>query len=95
MNAPISTVRALIENVGISPNAGDARGNTSMHDAAYQNVSPELVAFLLSAGGDPNQGNRFNETAVFEASYRSSHKVVKLLLENGGNPNARTVCFTP
>lgn len=90
-DAPVLIVRAIIERVGISPNLGDFRGNTSMHDAAYMDVSVDLVRYLLDAGGDPNQGNRFHETAVFEASYRASPELMKALLENGGNPNVRTV----
>lgn len=90
-NAPVHIVKAIIDKVGLSPNLGDARGNTSMHDAAYMDVSTELVRFLLEAGGDPNQGNRFNETAVFEASYRARPETMQVLLENGGRPNVRTV----
>jgi ankyrin repeat protein len=81
----------MIEKVGISPNATDYRGNTCMHDAAYQDVSKDLLIYLLSAGGDPNKPNRFGETAVFEASYRARPSLMKVLLEHNGNPNPQTV----
>ena len=62
-----------------------------MHDAAFQDVSPELLSYLLDVKGDPNQPNRFGETAVYEASYRAHPQLMRILLTRGGNPNAATV----
>ena len=62
-----------------------------MHDAAFQNVSDDLLRYLLSVGGNPNQPNKFGETAVFEASYRARPSVMKILLEHNGGTFCRTV----
>lgn len=64
-----------------------------MHDAAYQDVNPELVEYLIEAGGDPNKPNRFGETAVYEAAYRAKPELMAILLRAGGDPNIYTVEF--
>ena len=90
IDTPCHVVAKMIDSLGLSPNDKDGRGNTAMHDAGFQDVSPELVKLLLEKGGDPNQENLFGETAVYEASYRSGAAVMKVLLESGGNPDVIT-----
>lgn len=91
-DCPASLAVALVERLGIPVNSMDRRGNTCMHDAAFQNVNLGLVAALLDLGGDCNLANFQGETAVFEASYRASADLLELLLTKGrGNANVCTL----
>ena len=54
---------------------------------ASRNNSVKIVNFLLKAGADINQNNRFGETALMIAVGFGRKEVVKMLLEAGANVN--------
>jgi hypothetical protein len=88
--APGHIILLLFEELNLDPNLPDVRGNTSMHNAAFQDCPLETMQTLLDIGGRINQRNGLGETAVTEASYRASAPLMTLLLENGGLPNVMT-----
>ncbi|KAH9258565.1 hypothetical protein BASA81_003067 [Batrachochytrium salamandrivorans] len=93
-DCPASLAVVLVSQLGIPINSRDRRGNTCMHDAAFQNVNLVLVAALIDLGGDCNLANFQGETAVFEASYRSSAGLLEILLTKGrGDANVFTLAY--
>ena len=87
------------------PNFADANGRTALGLAIKEFQSPvQLVDALLKLGADPNAkswiggvlncevGSRFaiTGTALYAAVEAGNLAVVKLLLDNGADPNSRT-----
>ena len=74
-------------------------GTTHTGAAPYVPMSPSLaavtnrhtgtVAALLEVGADPNRFNDFYETPVFAACGVGDPDILRLLLDSGGDPNAR------
>jgi len=57
--------------------------------AAYQG-DLELVREILITGPDKDARNAFGDTALHVAIFQKNHLLVKLLLDHGFDPNART-----
>ena len=51
------------------------------------NGQPKIVKKLLEGGANPNQANKYGETALTDASKYGHVDIVKMLLEGGANPN--------
>ncbi len=83
--------RILLENGG-SPNALDLHKRTPLHSAIQLNKNDHLrletIKLLLEKGANPNAGDILGKTPVHCVvldNRSNSFKVLKLLLENGGN----------
>jgi ankyrin repeat/protein kinase domain-containing protein 1 len=83
--------RILLENGG-NPNAADLHKRTPLHLAIQQNENDQLrletIELLLEKGANPNAGDIIGMTPVHyvvKDNRSNSLKVLKLLLEHGGN----------
>ncbi len=77
---------------GFAPNAPDRHGRTAMHYAVLPKVqgndhSLSIVEALLNHGGDPNFVDSVGLAPIDLAVMVAPVGVVRMMLENGGNPN--------
>ena len=81
-NGDLDKVRSLVES-GTDVNATDEHGSGTL-----LNFHPNVTAYLLSTGADPNtQTNENGASVVAGLSYVNQVECVKLLLEHGADPN--------
>ncbi len=52
--------------------------------------SPEILQYILSQGGDPNNENAFGKTPLMYAAQYNNLEAARILLAAGANPNATT-----
>jgi len=81
----------LLLKAGADPNKNAGVGYTSVVIASFEN-SPEVLELLLMNGGNPNVKDIF-EWRPLHHSMKSNYshtKVMKVLLENGAEVDART-----
>jgi ankyrin repeat protein len=87
-----STAEALLRH-GANPNAKNMHGSTALHQAASQGAI-KVMELLLANRADVNAGNNDGYTPLHGAvSYGKNDtrkSAVKILLERGANPNAKT-----
>lgn len=87
--------RALLEvlvNAGVDPtNSEHPRGSSLLHWSLDVCWRPDLVAWLLERGADPNaRHGQFEETLLHVAVRRRRLDAVELLLDRGADIDART-----
>ena len=80
------TVRFLLET-GADVNIAKPNGNSCLHEAVYGHCSSETLHKIIQKGVNVNDVNNKSETALIVACYKAQAEPVKLLLENGVNPN--------
>ncbi len=82
--APVETVRSLIaagEDVD-----QEYQGRNLLYNALLMDTSPEIIAFLITAGANVHARDlKFRRTVLMEAALQSTAEVVKLLLERGAS----------
>ena len=79
----------LIER-GASTDAVDTRtGNSLLHRAAMEKNEAASI-FLVHQGAVPNHKNSLGETPIHIAAQNGLHLLVKVLLQNGADPNLQT-----
>ncbi len=66
--------------------AVDAEGETALHKAVYERCRDSAGA-LLNVGVNPNIKNIAGETAVWHAAHSNSARMLRLLVQGGGNVN--------
>src|SRR5262245_55205925 len=77
----LDKVRALID-AGADVNAADEHGSVLL------SFHPEVVAYLLSKGADPNTQTNENGASVLAGlAYVNQAECVRLLLEHGADSN--------
>lgn len=81
LKCDLDGVKKAIEN-GVDVNT--LHPTTKQNALAYSYMCPEVTRYLLDKKCDPNGGNY---PALIGASSASSLEVIKLLLENGADPN--------
>ncbi len=69
-------------------NQKGTRGETPLL-SAVKGYSPEIVAYLLKMGADPNLGDYSEDTPLHWAAIRENGEMVKLLLSFHANVNAK------
>lgn len=75
---------------GSNVDAVDTRsGNCLLHRAALENNEAAAV-FLVHHGAITNHRNQLGETPIHVAARNGLHQLMKVLLENGANPNLQT-----
>ncbi len=80
----------LIER-GSSTDAIDTRtGNSLLHRAAMGKNEAAAI-FLVHHGAVSNHKNTLGETPIHIAAQNGLHKLVKVLLQNGADPNIQTL----
>ena len=84
-NLPLAVV--LLEH-GADVNGRSNSQSTAVRTACYKN-DEDMVKFLISKGADINIPNRYGSTCLMNAV--KSVSLVKLLVENGANVNAREI----
>lgn len=72
----------------IGIDAQDMFGNTPLHWTAIHGYY-DLTNFLLKNGANPNSLNDQQQSALMKASQSGFLKIMKLLIDNGANVNAR------
>jgi ankyrin repeat protein len=75
-----------------SPNIPDFKGNNVLHGLAddSQDFAMELFSLFIYSGAFVNQKNNLGETPLVIAYRGSNIKAMKMLLENGADPNIST-----
>lgn len=82
MAGDIELVRTLVES-GADVNAENAHGAGPL-----STVHPEIAAYLLASGADPNvQHDEHGATVLASLAYANRMECVKLLLEHGADAN--------
>ena len=77
-------------------NAYQRTGHTWLEQAngpLHEAKSTRMVLLLLQAGADVNRANFAGYTALHLAAQRGNLEIAQCLLEQGANPNARTVNY--
>lgn len=75
---------------GANPNIKDEMGKTVLHCAIKFEASRSAISFLLEYGVDLNkQDDLDSSTALHYAVEKNNIELVKLLLENGADPNLK------
>ena len=74
---------------GADPNATLGEQARSLLMLAIRQEHKDAVAGLLRAGADPNLKDKEGNNAMVWAAFANDEDYLRLLLENGGNPNAR------
>ena len=82
-----TTARLLLDN-GADVNARSAFGNTALILSARNFDGFEAVSMLLKKDADLKATNIFGVTPMLTAAASGNSKTVKLLLENGADPNS-------
>jgi ankyrin repeat protein len=72
-------------DAGLPVNLTDAKGDTLLILAAY-NEHSDTVAALLARGADPARVNDRGQSALTAATFRNSVETVKALLAAGADP---------
>ena len=75
-------------------NAVDAKGYTPLIIAAYNN-QPELTAFLLEQGADPDAQDAAGNTALMGVSFKGYTDIARQLVEAGADVNVRNSSGAP
>lgn len=82
--APVETVRSLIasgEDVDQT-----YQGKNLLYNALLMDSSPEIIAFLITAGANVHARDlKLGRTVLMEAALQSTPETVKLLLERGAS----------
>ena len=84
------SVTSLLD-AGADVNFAKPDGNTSLHFAVSGRCSNEVLQKILHHGVDVNAVNRHNDTALVLACGSGQEESVKLLLDNGADPNIPNV----
>lgn len=90
-----SVVRAALSGISIEEiDSKDEYGNTLLL-LACQYKCEDLVRIMLNKGADPNAINQSGACCLHFACYRESAslKIVKILLQNGANPEVREITY--
>ena len=98
----LSDVRRLLAR-GVDASARDfSNGESALHAVCSANHNPTserarvaVVHELLNNGADPNARGRYDWTPLHYACWRNHPEIVVLLLQAGGDPEARTHRRTP
>lgn len=82
----------VLLEAGANPRHADGRGWTPLHGAvaASEHDTLEAVEALLQRGADPDSRYPTGETPLLRACAASDRAKIDLLLEYGGDPDART-----
>ena len=84
------TFAARLIKRGANPDAVETRtGNSLLHRAALEHNEGAAV-FLVHHGAIANHKNKQGETPIHVAAMNGLHQLVKVLLENGADPNLQT-----
>ena len=100
--AKLDEVRRLLGR-GVDASAADfSNGETALHAVCCANHNPmserarvAVVRELLNNGADANARGRYDWTPLHYACWRGHDEIVTLLLQAGGDPEARTHRRTP
>ena len=77
----------VLLNAGADPNIIDANGDTSLHYAARNYCTDEVLQAIISHGVDVNATNKNNVTALMIACEIGNKDAIDVLLNAGGDPN--------
>lgn len=82
----VELVQLMLEH-GANVNAQLPNGDTTLNACISHGVRSEILELLLSARADVNQKTRDGKTPLVQALTMKRLDLVKLLLDNGANPN--------
>ncbi|XP_068903743.1 serine/threonine-protein phosphatase 6 regulatory ankyrin repeat subunit B-like [Tenebrio molitor] len=85
---------SLLLERGVSVNAKNAEGKTSLHWASFEG-SNKCVKVLLAAGADPNCTDNLKSSPLMCAIMRSNYKVAECLINAGSDVNLKCEGTTP
>ena len=85
-NGQIPSIKMLLANGARLEKRDRKHAHTAVHKAAWAN-RPEVLAYLLAAGADPNP--RDTDGDMVPLHWATDRRIAKLLLTAGANPDAK------
>lgn len=89
---------SLLLEYGADPNTINSTGSTPIRlccEISHKNTEDKLIEqleLLLKHKADVNKPNKFRNTPLMLASYNGIEKIVRILLDNGADPNLAAYC---
>lgn len=87
-DANLDKIKELIKSGADLTAPSNPVGETALHLATFSG-NQEVIKFLIEAGSNPNQPNKFGQTPLHTACFFGLEESAQTLLDQGADPNAK------